>query len=325
MAIRSGIAAQLGMVAESTYGTAVTVSRFLEFNEEGIELVQENLESEGIRVNNRVLRSDRWARNPKGAEGDVTFEVQSKGFGLPFKHWLGSNTITTPGGGTLSRDHTCILADPNGLALTVQVGRPDVSGTVQPFTYAGGKITEAELACDTDGALLFTPTFDFQSATTATGLATASYATSTEILWYSGGSVTIGGSSVNVKDISIKVANGLNTDRFFIRNSTQKLEPQIAAMTEITGEMTLEFTDLTQYARVTGSSTAAVVALWEGSTIETTLKYGVQVTLPAVRFDEAPVSASGMDLLEQKLSFKALNNGTDEPITLRYRTTDTSA
>lgn len=325
MAIRSGIAAQLGMVAESTYGTFVVPTRFLEFNDEGIELDQENLESEAIRANSRVLRSDRFARNLKGASGDVSFEVQSKGFGLPLKHWLGSVVITTPGGGTNTRDHTTTLGDPNGLALTVQVGRPDVSGTVQPFSYLGGKIVEAELSNSVDGALMWKPTFDFQSATTAQALATASYSASTEILWYSGGSVTVGGSSVNVKDVSLKVSTGIDTERFFIRNSTQKLEPQIAEMTEISGEMTLEFVDLTQYARVTGSTTAAVVLLWEGSTIETTFKYGVQVTLPTVRFDEGTPTVGGAGILEQKLAFKALYDGTTEPITLRYRTTDTAS
>lgn len=324
MAIRSGLDGQFGMVAESTYGTYVAPTRFLEIADESLDLVQENIESAGIRASTRVLRSDRYARNAKGAAGSTSFEVHSKGFGLLLKHSLGQNTISTPGGGTNTRDHTCVLADPHGLMCTVQIGRPDVSGTVQPFSYLGGKVTGFEFSNDVDGALMLSTDWDFQSVTTAQSLATASFAASTELLYYSGGTVTVGGSSVNVKDISIKVDTGLDTERYFIRNSTSKLEPEIAKLAEIEGEMTVEFTDLTQYARVTGS-TAAVVALWEGSTIETTFKYGVQITLQACRFDEGTVNLKGPEILEQKLKFKALYDGTNPPISVRYRTTDTTA
>ena len=79
MAIRSGLDGQFGMVAESTYGTYVAPTRFLEIVDESLDLVQENIESAGIRASTRVLRSDRYARNAKGATGTTSFEVQSKG------------------------------------------------------------------------------------------------------------------------------------------------------------------------------------------------------------------------------------------------------
>ncbi len=37
MVIASGLGAQLGLGEESTYGTPVTVTRFLEFNSEGLD------------------------------------------------------------------------------------------------------------------------------------------------------------------------------------------------------------------------------------------------------------------------------------------------
>ena len=78
-----------------------------------------------------MLRTDRWAAGQKRVEGTVSFEAPSKGLGLWVKHALGAVSITTPSGATNSRLHTHTLGDPYGLGLTVQVGRPDTSGTVQ--------------------------------------------------------------------------------------------------------------------------------------------------------------------------------------------------
>lgn len=325
MAIRSGLAAQLGMVAESTVGTYATPTRFLEFTEESLRLESQRIESKGLRANNRVLRSDRWASNKKGAGGDVGFEVASKGFGLLFKHSLGSVVISTPGGGTNSRDHTCTIGDDYGLGLTVQVGRPDVAGTVQPFSYLGCKVTEFELSNEFDGLLMFKPTLDAMDETTAQSLASASYPSGQELLHYGGGSITLAGSAFDVKSISVKVSKGLDTERYFIRGSTLKKEAIPADLVVIEGEMEAEFESLTAYNRFVNGTTAAIVALWEGSTIESTLKYGVQVTLPVVRFDGDTPVVSGPEVLAQPLKFKALYDGSQEPITLRYRTTDTTS
>ena len=51
---------QLGFKAESTYGTAVTVDRFTEFNSCGIALERGAVMSKGLRTGTRVQRSDRF-------------------------------------------------------------------------------------------------------------------------------------------------------------------------------------------------------------------------------------------------------------------------
>ena len=155
MAGAAGLYAQIGMVSETTYGSAVTVTKFLPFVDESIKFDVQRLESSALRTSSIVLRNDQWAANTKGAAGDVNWIVGNKGFGLLFKNMFGSSSIATSAGGTLSKDHTYVLASQYALnSMTVQVGRPSLSGTVQPFTYTGCKVTSWELSNDVDGFLM---------------------------------------------------------------------------------------------------------------------------------------------------------------------------
>lgn len=325
MSIRSGIAAQIGYAAETTYGTYATPTRFLEVNAFAVKNAIERIESNALRSTNRVLRSDRWVANPKGVAGTVEHEVQSKGFGLLFKHMLGGAAIATPSGGTNTRDQTFTLGDTYGLSLTVQAGIPDVSGTVQPFSWLGTKVASWTLTNDVDGILMLELTLDGASETTAESLAAASYPASSELLTYVGGLITIGGVAYDVTSFELTGENGLKTDRYFIRQNTAKMEPIIAAPVGLSGSIGSEFVDLTQYQRFTAGTVGAVVAKWEGSTIESSFKYTVQVTLPAVRFDGETPEVGGPDVVPATFPFRVLNDGSNEPITVLYRSTDTSA
>jgi hypothetical protein len=238
---------------------------------------------------------------------------------------LGAVAISTPTGGTATRDHLHTLADPFGQSLTVQVGRPDVAGVVQPFSYLGCKVAEWEFANSVDEILMLTLSLDGKDETTAQALAAASYPSSSELLTFVGATLSIGGAQYDVSEVSIKGSNGLATERYFLRADTTKKEQIPAEMVEITAEVTGEFDGLTQYQRYTGGTTAALVAKWEGSTIEGSFKNTVQVTLPVCRVDGETPNVEGPEILEQSLTLKALFDGTQEPIQLLYRTTDTAS
>lgn len=325
MAIRSGIAAQLGFAAETTWGTFATPTRFLEVNSFAIKNDVQRIESAAIRANNRVLRQDRFASNPKGTSGSIELEVVSKGFGLIFKHMLGAVAITTPSGATNSRLHTHTLGDLYGLGLTIQGGIPDVAGTVQPFSWLGNKVSEWTLSNELDGILMLGLNTDGSSEVTNQSLASASYAASTELLTYAGGTITLAGSAFDVSAFSLSGNNGLKTDRYFIRGSTTKKEPIPAALVELTGSLTAEFEGLTAYNRFVNGTVASLSATWLGSTIESTFKYSVTVTLPAVRFDGETPEVGGPDVVGLSLPFKVLFDGSQEPITIAYQTTDTAS
>lgn len=326
MAIRSGLAAQIGFGDETTYGTYATPTRFLEFESETIALQQEYAESPGLRATNRVQRTDRVRVNKLGASGTVTFPaVQSKGFGLVLKHMVGkAGVITTSAGGTNAKDHTYTLGDPYGLSTTWQVGRPDVSGTVQPFSYLGTKVTGWTLSNQAGGYVSLGVDLFSQDETTAQSLASASYSSGTvEDLFYQDGTLNVASGAVSVMDVSITGATAVSTDRRFIRSSTLVKEPLIAGMYEITGSFTMEFESLTQYQRFTANTIGQLDVTWTAPTaIESTIYPKLTVTLPKVQFRGTTPNVSGPGIVTMTCPFKALYDGSSEPITILYVSSD---
>lgn len=325
MAIRSGIAAQLGFAEETTWGSYVAPTRYIEVNSFAMKNNIERLESAAIRANNRVQRQDRWAASPKGITGSAEIEVVNKGMGLLFKHMLGQAAISTPSGATATRLHRHTIADLWGKGLTVQGGIPDVSGTVQPFSWLGCKVADWTLSNDVDGLLMLSLNLDGATETTAQSLGSASYATGLEMMSWAGGAITIAGSSQQISSFSLSGNNGLKTDRYAIRGDSAKKEPIPAALVELTGSMEMEFENLTQYNRFVNGTIAAVTATWTGTVIEGAFNYKVTVTLPAVRFDGETPEVGGPDVVMLPLTFKVLFDGSNEPITIDYHTTDTAS
>jgi len=325
MALSSGLDAQVTIGEETTYGTqAAAITRGFDFNSESIKLLADRIESKALRSGQRVIRQLRRVHNRKGAAGDLELDVCEKGMAVLFKHMLGSVLTTTPGGGTNSRTHTCTIGDLSTRSLTVQVGRPDVSGTVRPFTYLGGKVDSWELSCDFDGILNLKLSMDFQDEVTATGLATAAYPTGGGLLTYAGGTLTLGGSSIDVTKFSLKGDNGLATDRYMIRSSTLKKNPLQANLIGITADIDVEFNTLTDYNRFANGTVAAFTATFVGSIIEGAIPYQVVVTLPAVWVDGETPNVGGADILTHTLSLVATDDGTNPPITIAVQNADTS-
>jgi hypothetical protein len=172
MAGRSGIDTQVGIAEETTYGTLVAPARFLEFTAESLKAAIDRNESKGKRAAQRVIRSDHWKAGKRQGGGGLEFEIGNKGFGLLLtKHLLGSVTTTADGAG---KKHSGSVADLFGKSLTVQIGRPDVSGVVQPFSYLGCKIDEWEISNNVDGfATLKLSKVDARDEDSTTGLTSA--------------------------------------------------------------------------------------------------------------------------------------------------------
>jgi hypothetical protein len=332
MAIRSGLAAQLGLAESSTFGTYQTPTRFLEFNEESLEYQIERVESPGLRAGNRVLRTDRYAPGQKRVEGSLTLEPATKGFGLVLKHALGATSITTPSGATDARLHSHTLGDIFGTSLTVQVGRPDVSGTVQPFTYLGCRVDTLSLTSSVDELLVAEVGLVGQDETRSQSLATATYPTTGsaaayEQFYWTQGVISIAGSAVGVvTDFEIEINNNLKSDRYFLGGATMS-EPILAGMTEITGTVTVEFLNLTAYERFVDNTQVALTAKWTAATaIESSTFPYIEVNIPKVRFDgPANPQVGGPDVITHELPFKALFDGTNGPITVDYMTSDTTS
>jgi hypothetical protein len=322
MGIPSGLGAQLMFGEETVYGTAVTPTRTFEFVNEKLKMDIDRVESKAVRQGQRFLRSDRWAAGKKDVGGDSEFEVANKSFGILFKHMFGGVATTQPDnvGAPTVYKHTFTPGD-LPMSLTGQVGRPDVGGTVRPFTYHGLRISDWELSCAVGEILGLKTSFVGQDEETATALATPAYPASLNLLTFVQGTLTLGGSPQDIKSFSAKGVNGLADDRYFMGSQLRK-QPLEAKMRDCSGQLEAEFESLTAYTRFTAGTEAQMVLLFQGDLIASTFHYEAKLTAN-VRFDGQTPAVGGAEIIQQTLPYKVVDNGTLS-VKLEYQTTDTT-
>lgn len=301
MALKSGLAAQVGLKTETTWGTAVAVDRFTPLISESMTEKIERLESAGIAPGARVLRSGQWATGNVEVSGDLGFELYQQGMGLWFRHMFGA--VSTSGAGPYT--HTFTPGDMSDDHFTLQIGKPDVAGTVQPFTFSGCKVTEWELAAKAGELVTLGVSVVGKDLATGTSLATASYGAGSGLPFsFAHASVTVGGSAAYVKEITLKGSNGLAVDRRGIGSAYIK-EPLEAELRAYEGEMVCEFESLTQMNLFrNGTENALVLTIDAGSAAKC-------VITTNVRYDGSTPEVQGRGVTELKVPFKCLGPSTD--------------
>lgn len=332
MALAGGLNTQFGMVEETTPGVGATPTRFYDLDTSGESLSHsiERIEFQSLRAGGRrSLGSTHWDAGKESVSGDFTMPVLTKGFGLMFKNCLGAVNTTTPGG-TLPRDHKCTEGALDARALTIQIGRTDNTGTVQPFTYSGCKFANWELSNDTSGFLMLKVGVDGMSEALGTALATASYPSGALPFSYIRGAITVGGSAFDVKDWNLSCDNGLATDRYFIRATTpgiKKEQLEGGSAREYTGSLNVEWAGTTAYNRFLNGTHAAFTATYISPVaIEGTYFPTITINIPCARFDGETPTAGGPELIDHGLPFKVLNDGTsDSPVAITVRSADATA
>lgn len=327
MAIRSGLAGQLGIAQETTFGVRNVPDHFYELVSESLKLNKTRVPAKGIRPSRLVQRTQRFRTVRTDVGGDIVLEVGSNSFGLLFYHCLGTKASVADG---LGFKKTYTVGDTFGLSLTAQVGTPDTGGTVRVFEYNGCKVDNWEISTAIDQVLSLKVGLDGITETTNQTLAAASFPANTfnEVYYVDEVALTIGGVATKCKDLSIMGKNALKTDRFFLGQQT-KLEQIRNGLIDITGKITPEFNDLSLYTlfvndTVAQASAQIIVTCTGQKTYDTAKPNKIVITLPSVRFDGDSPNVSSTDVVDLPLSFTALDDDTNQPITIEYYTSDTT-
>jgi len=310
MAQAGGLSAQFGMVDETTYNTLATVTRFLEFNSETVELTIARIESNGLRSGRRMRRSNQWLPGRESVSGDVEFEVQTNGFGLLLKHMLGSAAIGTVNEESFTQ--TFKIGALDGKSFTFQTAAGDDGGTVRAFTYGGSKVAKWELMCDEGGFLKLKITPDAASESIATALASASYASTSIPFPYTQGVVKLGGTEQIVKGFTLACDNSLALERYGMKATTpgQKREQLENVIRPVTGTLKCEFESLALYEKYKKSEEFTGELLFEGGKIKAgTKKYTFKVDLAGMRFDGKGPDVAGEGLIDVDIPFTCLETG----------------
>lgn len=344
MAFGSGLASQLGYAAESTVGTQVTVDHFLEHKKADFELDQTWAIGEGLRVSGMVPRTARTAQTTRQAKGTIELECPTSKHGLLVRHMLGSpvSTATLVSGAAYKQVHQ--LGNAAGLGLTFQVGRPQVDGTVKPFTYPGSKIAGWEISSEEGGLLMLSLDVDSKDELTllttpaSNALAAASYVAATELFNYTqcviktGGTASTASSEVSisggttlgslVRKFSIKGSTPLANERF--GTGSTKREQLQNGMTDIRITLDAEFGAQSDLYDVFRAGTVVPLEItFTGSTISGGNNL-FSIIASATKIMNAKAEDNEADLVGAPVELKVLDDGTNNPFQIKLVSTDTT-
>jgi hypothetical protein len=314
---------QLGVAKEGTYGTYVAPTTFNEILSENIDYTRETLRSQGWRAGQQTYSQNRRKPGRVTGGGDISFEVANKGFGKWFENLFGAVAITTPGGGTLSRDQTFTLATPDALSLMIQKGVEDRPGIVDVFSFLGCKVTSGTFSCSIGGFLMFTPNIIIRDVDTAQTLGVASYPATQELFTFVEGALTIGGTVTPVKTFNLTVDRETDSDDFAFGSGLRR-PGRANAIAKVTGDCDADFVDLVAFNRFKNATDATLVLLFQASIIEGALRYEVEITANVLSEGDTP-KIEGPEESRMPIRFVAeVPTAGGEAITLKYRTTDTA-
>lgn len=337
----SGLDAQFGFAAETTWGTPVTVTKFLEFNEESLAREPEFLEPTGLRPGVKHKRASRVKISRVGITGEVSCEWATKGMGLLVKHMLGS-ALTTPTqvATTTAYQQHHTPSGYVGLGLTVQVGRPEPSGTVRPFTFSGCKIPGWTFALSDSEVPTLSFEVDGRDESTATALAAASYPSGASVFDFSqatlylGGTVSTttgvtsvtGGTAVTtiVREFELTGETPMANERYGIGNAGLKAEQLENDTPMITGTLAAEFNKTELYDLFTNNTTTPMRLLLVGDEIEAGHNFELEFILPAVKLKAAAPAVEGPDVVQMTTDFEAYSDETNPPIQIRIKSDETT-
>jgi hypothetical protein len=153
---------------------------------------------------------------------------------------------------------------------------------------------------------------------------------SAELLSFLGGVVQIDSSTVQLTDLSIKVDNGLKTDRFVLA-TPPRAEPIQNDFLKVEIDATMEFDTMAQLSKLQSTTPAgtlaSLTASWQAPTPigAGSTHPALSVSIPCMRLDGDMPNVDGPKALEMKVKAVGLWNGTNDVISLAYVTGDSTA
>ena len=163
----------LGIGEETTWGTAVARTAYLEVNDESLVDNEEFIESASLR--SAGMRTNRSVQGPIDPSGTIVFEAQFEGWELFLKHAMGTVTTTQLDSttGTDAYRHVFTMSQPLPTGLTLHVNKDP-----QAFNFVGGMISSLNFSVSVGGFLLVTADVFCKEAIKATSADTPTFSSS---------------------------------------------------------------------------------------------------------------------------------------------------
>lgn len=335
----------VGLAKETTYGTPVTVTRFVE-SEAKLKYDIKTETSKGLRPGKNVNRRNRNVPVHFEGSGDITLDVPTRGFGFLLNALLGQVTNTMVPASTppfYQQNHVLQNASDPVQSFTVQEVLPTLGGVNSfPHTFTGCVFDSMELTAK-EGAILEAKfSITARELQTAVAAAATSYPADDALFTYVHGAISLGGTlteptttalaslsgtpAANISDVSLSVKRNLDSDGWNLGGAGLRSRAPLYGVPSITGKLTAEYTDNTlRDAYLQQTALAVVLTFTHNVAVSGTNKPTLQIVLPAIVLSGEVPTSNGGKAITQSIDFETFDNGTaTQPIWIIYRTLDTT-
>lgn len=314
----------IGYKKEATFGTAVAVDKFLEFNTEDFAWVPTFSQSAAQRYGRRVDAADRRVLTKSEVSGSVEIDILAKGLGALFEAALGAGTSTQLAA-TDGYQQLFKLAATDFLpSYTFQKGLPPLGGgAATAQTFAGMVCTGFDLTVG--NAALPSLKFNFigKGVDTTTALAVSSYIADNELLSFTNASLRVGGAvtvptgttlatggteAANVRDINFTLDNGLDSNGFNVGGAGKRTRKHALGLRKGTGTLTAEYdSNVLRDAYLNQEDLALVLDFTSTVPIDTDVYPTLELVIPNIRLEGELPKANGGDVIAQSIGFTMLD------------------
>ena len=317
-----GINTNFGYAEESTYGTRVAPTNFLNITTEGLKLSQA---FNPITVLGKPHNAD-YVNGKRSVDG--SFELPGtydKSTGVFLKHAMGSVASTSLGGGAYSHVITPSGVLPVGLSLYVD---RDSSTVGTAYAYQGCQISDLKLTLDAEQPLKVAVTVNGQDETEV-AYSGATIAAPKYIYWDQTFTANMTASGVAVSGVQIhafsfEVKTPLNENRYSLGQRT-KTGQGIGGVRTINGSMTIEFSDKTHYGYFRNGIEISGNFAMTGPAISGSNSYGIAIDIPRMKLDGNTPNVGGEGEITMELPFTAYyDSGTSKLCSITLTNTNSS-
>ena len=340
MAIGSGLSSQFAMKSEVTPGTYLAPDRFFETTDMDGDADLTYIEGSGLKSGARFKRLAQVGISRVSASGTATLPMTMKNMGILWKYMIGSTATavqisTTSAWKQIHNPGTTFT----GISTTIQEGKPDAAGTIQPFSFTGSKITDWEITIADGEETKLKLTWDAWNCVTSQTLVATSYVTVNDTWNFAdcnifklggtasqsaGETIITAGAAVAtaVKSFTLAGTNHFATDRYGLGNAGTKLEQIENDFCEITGSFSGELNIAQMRVPFIAGSTVPIQIDSTGPVISGANNYLLSFIIAGAKLTEYSSSVSGPDLIDCSGTFRAYDDEVNPVLQTKIVSTD---
>jgi hypothetical protein len=324
----TGISGAIGYAPETTWGTSVAPSKWMEFLAgETLGRKQNYQRSAGIKAGRTFATGGRTAATTRTAGGNLGFEFPTKGAGawLNLLHGLEvtpAKTLTE----TYTQVHKFGTSDPYKKSMTIVKAAPKTAGgVVDSYCYSGSILNSLELALATNGYLVARANIDAKDEDQTQTIGTVSYPTGVENFTFVQAEILINSVKQEfLRDMKVVFNKPTDTSRFMLGSAT-RLQPVTNAFNDIKIDFTADYNAKTLYEFFKEATTKKVEINIVGNAMAVDVtKFELKLVFPMCRFEGDSPNISDLGPLKQTIPLMVEDNGTEPPCTATYVSTDSA-